>query len=306
MSIELPDNLFEYTPGVPPQGQRFAYYTSASVASSMLRSGEFWMRNARVMNDYSEVEHGMRCLDTIFRGGNWKKIQGALERREVDLAQKLERDLKTLGRVLREMTYITCVTEHNKEDERYGRLSMWRAYGGDESVALVLDAAAISKSSFANTYFRKVQYLDDAGVEARMEDIAERIADNAEFLRSRPPIEILSAMFWLLRDLVLCTKHPAFDEEREWRLIAPAHHLEWHKLPLKLREVHGVPQMVAIFEIASAAPSPSVSDWLHCLLIGPSQHPEVVCDAFRQLLRDEGVDDPGGKIRLSNIPLRRK
>lgn len=203
------------------------------------------------------------------------------------------------------MTYITCVTEHNVEDEKYGRLSMWRAYGGEESVALVLNAPAIATASFPGTYFRKVQYLDDEGAEARMKDIADRISNHSDFLLSRSSTEILIAMFRMLRDLVLCTKHPAFSEELEWRLIAPASHLEWHKLPLRLREVRGVPQMVAVFGIASATTSPSISDWLHCLLIGPSQHPEVMYDAYRQLLRELGVEDPNTKIRLSNIPLRR-
>lgn len=45
---------------------RFAHYTSATVAMSIVQSPYIWMRNAITMNDFSEVKHGKACLQPAF------------------------------------------------------------------------------------------------------------------------------------------------------------------------------------------------------------------------------------------------
>lgn len=72
-------------------GGRFAYYTTAATAHQIVKNQELWMRNAAVMNDFTEVAHGLQCLiwaaagfkDTLLRWsmkpevvyGNEKEIQ---------------------------------------------------------------------------------------------------------------------------------------------------------------------------------------------------------------------------------------
>ncbi|MFX6945320.1 hypothetical protein ABTH53_19890, partial [Acinetobacter baumannii] len=41
-------------------------------------------------------------------------------------------------------TFITSLSEHADSEDEYGRLSMWRAYGGRAGVALVLNNAAFA------------------------------------------------------------------------------------------------------------------------------------------------------------------
>jgi hypothetical protein len=63
---------------------RFVHYTSASAAVSILSRKEFWMRDPACMNDYTEVEHGLRCLYSAYngerRGANEDEIANFLRR----------------------------------------------------------------------------------------------------------------------------------------------------------------------------------------------------------------------------------
>ncbi|KAF7962577.1 hypothetical protein AWV80_20125 [Cupriavidus sp. UYMU48A] len=41
---------------------RFAYYTDADTATKILGNREIWMRGTATMNDFDEVNHGLRML----------------------------------------------------------------------------------------------------------------------------------------------------------------------------------------------------------------------------------------------------
>ncbi len=45
-----------------PANTSFAHYTTAEAAMKIIRSGEIWLRNVRVMNDYSEVVYGLDLM----------------------------------------------------------------------------------------------------------------------------------------------------------------------------------------------------------------------------------------------------
>lgn len=49
-------------------GVRFVHYTTAEVAVSIIKNRGIWMRNAFVMNDYSEVRYGMDCFPSARHG----------------------------------------------------------------------------------------------------------------------------------------------------------------------------------------------------------------------------------------------
>jgi hypothetical protein len=45
---------------------RLVHYTSAENALNIIKSEQFWLRDVRCMNDYSEVEHGIGVLLRVF------------------------------------------------------------------------------------------------------------------------------------------------------------------------------------------------------------------------------------------------
>src|SRR2546425_10972194 len=56
------------TAAVTAIGGRFVYYTTAEVAFQILRRKEIWLRNALLMNDFSEIAHGFECLNAAYKG----------------------------------------------------------------------------------------------------------------------------------------------------------------------------------------------------------------------------------------------
>lgn len=45
---------------------KFSHYTSAEAAISIIKNKKIWMRNIKVMNDYSEVKYGQFLLTEIW------------------------------------------------------------------------------------------------------------------------------------------------------------------------------------------------------------------------------------------------
>jgi hypothetical protein len=119
---------------------RFIQYTSAEAAMGIISNNEVWLRNAQCMNDYSEVKHGLNCLITAFQSEEkGKAFQALLNSIFPGVINEFTNIFDSWLPSFRLSTYIACVSEHPPEEDRYGGLSMWRAYGGDRPVALVLN-----------------------------------------------------------------------------------------------------------------------------------------------------------------------
>lgn len=106
------------------------------------------------MNDFMEVEHGYQCLakayNTKFDGETLgDRFKRALDRAHDGLGGRVEHLVNGWIPVIRENTYLTCLSEHAETEDQHGRLSMWRAYGGKASVALVINGSALLSPSDA-------------------------------------------------------------------------------------------------------------------------------------------------------------
>ena len=127
---------------------RFAHYTSASSAMSIIDEKRIWMRNAKCMSDYSEVQHGFTILQEFFSESNLggKSLIAALDSCSPGVATEAIEAFDGWLQDTQLNTYITSVSEHDRSEDLHGRLSMWRAFGRNTAyVALVI----------------KVQYLSD-------------------------------------------------------------------------------------------------------------------------------------------------
>ncbi|MBW8363353.1 MAG: hypothetical protein K0M39_02220 [Rhizobium sp.] len=140
---------------------RFVHYTSAEVAMQIISGQEVWMRNATTMNDYMEVTHGSECLRKAYAGANGQKLKQTIDALFPGLSGELESRFNAWLPGLRYDTYLTCISEHCDSEDKHGRLSMWRAYGGSTGVALVLNSAAfVTESNALKAYTSPVSYLD--------------------------------------------------------------------------------------------------------------------------------------------------
>lgn len=199
---------------------RFVHYTSADVAMSIIQNKSVWMRNAITMNDFSEIHHGKDCVFKAWASAGGDRLKVALEEIHPGVVADVQTLFTTWQHDLENNTYLTSLSEHEADEDNLGRLSMWRAYGGRSGVALVLNRTPFeAETDDLHAYSTPVSYGDQHMVEAQFDEIATNILQQRELLKGLAANDIVEMMFLVLRFMVLGTKHPAFSEEREWRVV---------------------------------------------------------------------------------------
>ena len=118
-------------------------------------------------------------------------------------------------------TYIASISEHDDTEDLHGRLSMWRAFGGNAPrVAIEFKVPWFSVGQAAlSVVFNPVAYLTDCKFHNAMDDVIKNIRANSDFLRSIGRSVLVGTIFNMLVTAVTCLKHEGFHEEREWRVI---------------------------------------------------------------------------------------
>jgi hypothetical protein len=293
-------------------GIRFVYYTRAETATSILKNRQIWMRKSMCMNDFSEVDYGLQCLIEAVRSNDvGKRFLSALDSLFEGLGLEIIKLFDSWTWHLRTDSYFTCVSEHKIEEDILGRLSMWRAYGGMNGVALVMNNAAFqadAPSDVLKIYASPVAYLESNRFSEEFGKVITNIENESEFLRQQGRQEIGNRIFRMLAFAAVCTKHPGFKEELEWRVI---HCPWWQNSPHVVKEVEvvgGTPQLVSKIPLKdipeeglSGITIPALIDRI---IIGPNKYPLPTYEAFVRLLTDVDVQQPEKKVFISNIPLR--
>jgi hypothetical protein len=262
------------------------------------------------MNDYMEVEYGFECLHAAWgRSEPGNPVYRAIESCFPGLYQEVSDYFNAWLPEIRGNTYITCVSEHSPDEDPTGRLSMWRAYGGEAGVALVLNGAVMfSETDVLHAYSSPVAYLGRDEFATDFQEVARNIEGEASYIRTLDRKAVKNLLFNMLRFAVLCTKHPGFKEEREWRVVAsPAMHPSEFLLP-SVEVVRGTPQTVLKIDLKNHPGQGlfglALPELLDRIIIGPCEFPQVIFEAFRRLLNDAEVPEPSAKIFVSDIPLR--
>lgn len=295
------------------RGLKLAHYTSAETAYKIIHNKELWMRSTGVMNDYSEVKHGLDCLEKAMGSKSGARFKNALNAAFQGLADDvLGRFNQWIPRIAVD-TFVTCFSEHiSKEDDEYGRLSMWRAYGGESGAAIIFNPQPfLSEADVLNVYMSPVAYLNDEGISNELEEMAERIDKNLEGVIALDIEKVRDAVFAALRFAVICTKHPAFKEEREWRAIASPSFMSnesWKHVAKSIEIVGGVPQPILHVGLreypGTELPSLAPSELIERILIGPCASPQTVRRSLIETLRSSGHPALDKDIHDTQIPLR--
>ena len=120
---------------------RFVHYTSAQAALSIISQKKVWMRNTTCMTDFQEVEHGFQIYQSFFsKPEKAGQFFDALDACNKGAARTAVDHFDGWWNTLRFSTYIASISEHDDGEDRNGRLSMWRAFGGTSArVAIVLN-----------------------------------------------------------------------------------------------------------------------------------------------------------------------
>lgn len=289
---------------------KLAHYTTAENALNIINGETMWLRNAGVMNDHSEIEHGRSilaaALDLPTLGGRLLPI---LNRAHSGLAERITDYVQRQRRQARERIFMISLCE-TTENDKLGRLSMWRAYGGKTSgAALVFNGAIFDDAQMQLMSFGSpVLYGDIEEFALQLRAVIERLEHAPALLRNVTGDIAFGAVSSALDFAILSVKHKGFEEEREWRVIhrpfdyASAHVVE------KVAAIGGTPQLIYQMPLVNRPgmnmPNLTLDRLLHRVIVGPSLHPETTWRALVEALRAKGVNKPEARVVISDIPLR--
>ena len=261
------------------------------------------------MNDFMEVQHGLNCVIAAYSAGE-KTFKRALDSLFSGISGDIEKLFDGWAPHFRNDTYLTCVSEHDPTEDTFGRLSMWRAYSEVTGVAIVMHSSPfLSESTALKAYASPVAYFSDKEFSKEFDKIRSFIEAEADFLRTLDRQVIVNIVFRMLMFAALCTKHPGFREEREWRVIyCPP--LEKSDYVIKdIRAIGGAPQPIYKIPLNDIPNEGLVGVEIPALIerviIGPTKYPLAMWKAFTALLTDAGMDNASGRVFVSDIPLRR-
>lgn len=291
--------------------KKFAYYTSADTAIKIIENGEIWLRNATVMNDFLEIEHGHQCIDALWAGSEGERLRQFIEKIKPDGAAQLWSLLTGVSRDRYAGTYITSLTEHGQgaSESTLGRLSMWRAYGGNTNACLVIDPVVIRDEKRGDGLFiNPVMYRNPDDFIRYFSNIMNLMEENVDVIRH---INIVELLFSLFTHFSVLLKHPGFHEENEWRVYTGKYLSPNREIPLTttLVSIGGVPQKIAKINVRDLkdekGQSLSMDRIIEKVIIGPSPYGIVLKEAIESAMQKAHFGNPSERAVNSRIPLRR-
>ena len=291
-------------------GRRLVHYTSAEAAYRIISSRQIWLRNAALMNDYSEMRHGLSCLQEAWVSPTGQRLQGWLDEKWPGLREEIENTFNSHSDSFTNETFMLSLSEHDDDEDELGRLSMWRAYGGRAGVALVLNPTVFSsQTDVIKAFSTPVVYQDVATFVAWFGGWVDGLLAAESDLLSVEREWLSGIFFYAFRTFVLCTKHPGFQEEKEWRVFhSPAIDGQSPWLEHATEVINGIPQQVIKIHlrdddnlgVVGVAPATLVNR----VIIGPCEHPIPIRQALCVALGEAEVPEPPSKLWISFIPLR--
>lgn len=298
-------------------GQRFVHYTSCEAALSIIENNSIWLRNATLMNDFSEIQHGLWCLREYWekRGDHLREAIMAINGEGVEAVVKA---FDSNAFAMLNETYLLSLSEHDPNEDQFGRLSMWRAYGQRTGAALIFNGGPILSPQEALTIVSvPVLYAMPDAFGDHLDEVADKLVEEVEFLRELETAYqeesgtsfISDAMEQVFRFACVSTKHPGFAEEREWRAIyQPIHRASSPERVVPAHcTINDVPQNIhkLVFQnyLDEGFVGAALPEILNRVIIGPSAHPYVVFTRMFDALQKAGVNTENLLLN-SHIPLR--
>lgn len=305
--IFFPDDM-KILSRIESDNRRFAYYTSVDTAKKIIENKEVWLRDATVMNDFSEISYGLGLLNNAWFGSSGMSFQDAANSVFSGIMDHVTPQFNHLKSFLPSETYLTCLSQHDNSEDQNGRLSMWRAYG---DIALIIkNTPFLAVSDRLGVFSTPVDYLDQSSFNERLQIVAQAISDHTVFLRKVGEEVVKKFIVSLLFLAAIRTKHPGFAEEKEWRIYFRPDFYPYPEniLTREVVVIHGVAQKIWKLPLKHDPENglihADIPSLLERIIIGPTQYPAVSSQAFVKLLEQAGVEDASKKVVVSNIPLR--
>jgi hypothetical protein len=310
----LADVMFGYAQSraatVAQNSVKLAHYTSAENALNIISGQTMWLRNAAVMNDHSEIEHGRSILEaTMGMRPLGELLLQILDSAHNGLATRITEHVQKQRGQTRNRIFMVSLSETEAAD-RLGRLSMWRAYGGKTSgAALIFNGEVFADAQQQLMAFASpVLYGDYEQFAPQLKAVIDNLEREPHLLCNVPIDIAFNTISTALDFAILSIKHLGFEEEREWRIIHQPFQYTSAHVKEKVTSVAGTPQLIYELPLMNCPglnmPELSLDQLLYRVIVGPSVHPETTRQALVEALRVKGVRAPEARVVISDIPLR--
>jgi len=289
--------------------RHFAHYTSAKTAIDILDNQEIWMRSASLMNDFMEITHGQHCLNDALQGETGTQLVDSFGSKSGLFEESLSLISSWIPQ-LTNNTYITCVSEHDEKEDAHGRLSMWRAYGKPQGVALILKGNAFTlEGSSVGIYASPIKYHNSTDITQTLREIIQSVTNNKATIELAKNDQLSKWIYTAFTHLLLFTKHPGFMEEREWRVVSRPDYGASPLITEQVSTINGTPQIVKKLKFPNNPDAQfhnelGIKNILDRIIIGPCEHPLAIKASLVRTLSQIGISSPDTLVHISGIPLR--
>lgn len=289
------------------ENSKLIHYTTSEALVNILKNKTFWLRNTLIMNDKSEISHGTKSLFKFIYSDASRCFFEHFNSKHKNFEKHLKEKLNDSHKNLLRHTYIGCFSKYpNDEQSADGRLSMWRGYGGRNGVAVVINPVYLSTKLDVGAFTYPVWYRSSDQAISGFQHFCDFLVGNTPYELSDTLDELVYIFLDSFETFACITKHPAFLEECEWRLVFNSKHSETEYLTPLTVSINGLSQIV--YEVPLDIED---SDEIHPrnliekVIIGPCEHPNVIADAIAMNLQEFfGKDDVRDFIHITDIPYR--
>jgi len=279
------------------------HYTTVMGLLGIIETQTVWATGVRFLNDASELSYAAKAITEL--------LSIELETRTDAISRLVLMELRNrLGRIRSAGVYVVSFCEGGD------LLSQWRAYGHGAGYSIGFGTEYWDYQHNGSVRLRKVLYgaeEQEGLIKELLRLTYEEITQYMEKYEESVLIEhyvrrLVGYLGTVLAEVMPCLKHPAFEEEREWRLIVRQGN-EYVKGRDPTHEVHfrdGVLGLVPFIKL----PLPGRKDpFIGRLPItevyhGPSEHPDEVQEALSLLLRKHSYGEHGTAVKGATAPLR--
>lgn len=286
-----------------------AHYTSVDTAIKIIQNEEIWMTHPKDTNDLEEINHAQKILKQIFEGEWGTRFLNVLNAAHYGLGYELyyEKIIKYLQLDWLEINhpstvFITCFTEHVDDEDRFGRLSMWRAYGGSENVALCFNLRPFKEEiGLEGIYSSPILYAEYPEFLYHFVKLVLRLENNLSRLKDLSREDVYAHADSIILYAIICTKHPCFREEQEWRVLNLGHNTNY------IIDENSAKGPIKRLLLSSALPDKGhpirIGKILDKVIVGPSDNKGTIIKELERTLMDCGLDK-AIQVKDSEIPFR--
>lgn len=209
------------------------HYTSLNGVMGIVKSRSLWATEVRFFNDTAELKHAVDFISSII------DHRLASRSENIELLTQFKRWLN--DRIVNgHMLYVVCFTESGN------LLSQWRGYSqAAKGVSLGFSPEKISMAA-GEQFFQVGKCVYDLNIQEKLavsildeiQSVAKLKGENNNMFKRHPSESFYDVFFELELDILriaVLLKHPAFHEEREWRVVSSAI-TNYIKSPIEYRE----------------------------------------------------------------------